>query len=452
MLPASFSVVHTTRDTLNLSLVRVGDSISLNANGVVNTFDANDVLNLSIDSSKANSIDNILVDESIDGPVNITMNVGGRNDYIIAGRNNPGAVTIEGGPGSDTIEAALGQTIVSAGRKANGRRTDGKVDVITLDQNDAVHNLDRNDRVLVVDRVLEEGITACSDGEDNNDQEDDLADQFDPGCHTDANAANTTTYNPDDNDESNGVLNPPVIIISPNPECSNTVDDDGDGKVDGADADCVSPQDDQEQGPIIIPTPQPQACVDLNHELHCTVNDFFKAMSGPNSGDVLVSVDQPWSEAKLFTGVNSIVVTGVNDDAEGIFIENATMTPSRLRGADGCSDTIIGGSGNDTILGLGGDDQIFARAGNDSIDGGIGHDTLFGEGGNDVIIAGAGHDLLDGGSEADTLGGEQGNDTLQGGDGPDRLTGGEDFDTFNVAGGNGPDELVDRQPEEPVFS
>jgi hypothetical protein len=45
----------------------------------------------------------------------------------------------------------------------------------------------------------------CSDGVDNADPEDALADANDPGCHTDGNPGNPGTYNPNDNDETNKV-------------------------------------------------------------------------------------------------------------------------------------------------------------------------------------------------------------------------------------------------------
>jgi hypothetical protein len=48
------------------------------------------------------------------------------------------------------------------------------------------------------------GNTECSDNIDNNDEEDELADEADPGCHTDGNANDgDDSYNPNDDDESN---------------------------------------------------------------------------------------------------------------------------------------------------------------------------------------------------------------------------------------------------------
>ena len=69
---------------------------------------------------------------------------------------------------------------------------------------------------------------ACSDDIDNNDSEDTLVDELDPGCHTDGNPSNTGSYNPNDNDETDV------------PACFNTGDDDNDGLVDALDPGCHS--------------------------------------------------------------------------------------------------------------------------------------------------------------------------------------------------------------------
>ena len=61
---------------------------------------------------------------------------------------------------------------------------------------------------------------------DNDDPEDTLIDELDPGCHTDGNAGNSGSYNANDNDETDV------------PACSNTGDDDGDGKIDTLDPGC----------------------------------------------------------------------------------------------------------------------------------------------------------------------------------------------------------------------
>lgn len=47
---------------------------------------------------------------------------------------------------------------------------------------------------------------ACADGRDND--EDNLVDTLDPGCHTDGNASNIESYDPNDNDETNAPSQP----------------------------------------------------------------------------------------------------------------------------------------------------------------------------------------------------------------------------------------------------
>jgi type II secretory pathway pseudopilin PulG len=65
----------------------------------------------------------------------------------------------------------------------------------------------------------------CSDGRDNDDPEDSLADRLDPACHTDGNPANLASYNR-------------LIASEVNPLCNNGRDDDGDGRSDAADGGC----------------------------------------------------------------------------------------------------------------------------------------------------------------------------------------------------------------------
>ena len=66
----------------------------------------------------------------------------------------------------------------------------------------------------------------CSDAVDNADGEDTLADADDPGCHTDGDAGNPASYDPNDPSEADGAR----------PECSDTVDN-ADGEDTLADAD-----------------------------------------------------------------------------------------------------------------------------------------------------------------------------------------------------------------------
>ena len=85
----------------------------------------------------------------------------------------------------------------------------------------------------------------CSDTQDNDG--DGRIDAEDPGCHSDGDASNPDSFDPNDNDESD-------------PECSDTQDNDGDGVADSEDPDChtdgnasnpdsYDPLDDSEAGP-----------------------------------------------------------------------------------------------------------------------------------------------------------------------------------------------------------
>lgn len=82
----------------------------------------------------------------------------------------------------------------------------------------------------------------CSDGIDNADPEDTLADRADPGCHSDGNAQNSSSYVATDNDETNtggGTA----------PQCSDGIDnaDPEDTLADyPLDPGCTSPTDDDE--------------------------------------------------------------------------------------------------------------------------------------------------------------------------------------------------------------
>ncbi len=88
----------------------------------------------------------------------------------------------------------------------------------------------------------------CSDGQDND--QDTFIDSADPGCWTDIN--DPSTYNPQDNDETNDAL----------PQCSDYLDNDQDGDIDVDDSTCYrngiydgSIDDEQNKQPIITITP-----------------------------------------------------------------------------------------------------------------------------------------------------------------------------------------------------
>jgi hypothetical protein len=84
----------------------------------------------------------------------------------------------------------------------------------------------------------ETGKPQCSDGIDNDG--DGLIDAADPGCHTDGNANNPASYNANDNSEANsgGGVQGSTGGKNGKPQCSDGVDNDGDGLVDAADPGC----------------------------------------------------------------------------------------------------------------------------------------------------------------------------------------------------------------------
>ncbi len=102
----------------------------------------------------------------------------------------------------------------------------------------------------------------CSNGSDDTDIEDILADKADPGCYGDP--SNINTYDATDDDERN-CLNNDCITNGVLPECSDWVDNDGDGLCDFSgecfvegiglvpgtpDTDCGSPNSSESTPPI----------------------------------------------------------------------------------------------------------------------------------------------------------------------------------------------------------
>lgn len=100
------------------------------------------------------------------------------------------------------------------------------------------------------------GEPECSDDVDNDDPEDTVADEDDPGCHSDGDPDNPDSYDPEDDDETDV------------PECSDTGDNDDDGLIDEDDPGCLSgeggtynPNDDDETdsgGARVLPTQLPR--------------------------------------------------------------------------------------------------------------------------------------------------------------------------------------------------
>ncbi len=78
------------------------------------------------------------------------------------------------------------------------------------------------------------GLPQCSDKIDNDG--DGLADTDDPGCYPPTNNMSTGSYDPNDNDERDSIL-------GGNPQCSDTIDNDGDTLIDEDDPGCHTDKD-----------------------------------------------------------------------------------------------------------------------------------------------------------------------------------------------------------------
>lgn len=226
-------------------------------------------------------------------------------------------------------------------------------------------------------------VPECRDGVDNDD--DGLIDHpDDPGCSSRSDDSESPDPTPSPAPTPTGTESPspsPSESPSPSPSpgvtaCSDGIDNDGDGLVDGADTGCKSPEDDEEGG--IHP--------------RCGMPNVI---CGTDGDDVLIG-----------TAGNDIIIGGAgNDSCSG----------------RGGNDLIICGAGRDLIRGGGGHDRLRSTTGADRIFGGKGRDTLRGGKGRDFLAGGRGRDRLVGGAGPDTLVGGKGADLCRGGRGRDRL-------------------------------
>lgn len=201
-------------------------------------------------------------------------------------------------------------------------------------------------------------------------------------------------------------------------ECSDGVDNDGDGLIDFPDdPGCDSATDDDETDDVIQPTgpcqgfPQDSSTPDPSISGRVIVGTpGADILNGTGGDDIICGL-----------AGNDIITGGGGDD---------------LIVGNGGADTIQGGGGKDTINGGGGDDAIDGNRKNDVIRGGGGDDTLRGNRGNDTLRGGGGRDTLAGGKGDDILRGGSGNDTLKGFTGDDVLNGGSGNDTCKPGKGN----------------
>lgn len=188
----------------------------------------------------------------------------------------------------------------------------------------------------------------------------------------------------------------PTTTPTPRPECSDSIDNDADDRVDLEDPDCTGSSDDNES---------PETCADA----------------------------APGSTTPRPGGGMLIAGTSGND---------------RLVGTAG-DDLICGFDGGDTITGLGGNDRIRAGRGVDTVGGGAGQDRMFGgrgaddlrgNGGSDIIRGRVGNDKVVGGGDADQVWGGGGHDRVLGNRSEDDLFGGHGNDSLD--GGRGVDTCV----------
>jgi hypothetical protein len=222
-------------------------------------------------------------------------------------------------------------------------------------------------------------VPECSDNVDNNDAEDTLADEDDPGCHTDGDPNNPGSYDPNDTSEINSPEGPPG-----DPSCSDGIDNDGDGLIDQLDPGCQSPE-----GP-----PNHPSCSD----------------GIDNDGDGLVDLADPDCQPGAGPGFGGggggggVVPPGPTPEEVANPCNNPTIrgTPlnDKIKGTKG-ADVIDGLGGNDLIKGKKGNDIICGGDGNDRIRGGKGADILFGQGTDDRIRGGKGKESIDGGPGTD---------------------------------------------------
>jgi Ca2+-binding RTX toxin-like protein len=192
---------------------------------------------------------------------------------------------------------------------------------------------------------------------------------------------------------------------TPNPACSDGLDNDADGKIDGADTGCASPLDEDEASAGTTAPSAPPACAD----------------GRDNDADGRVDMHDPGCSA-----------AGDNDEFNG------------PKGSGPGDDRLMGTAGNDVICGLAGSDVIHGLAGNDTLFGDRCSTAAFASRRATKSAAGDGNDRLDGGAGNDKLYGAGGRDTLAGGPGRDRLVGGKGRDTLRGGGGSDTINAKDR--------
>ena len=222
-------------------------------------------------------------------------------------------------------------------------------------------------------------------------------------------------------DNSFGIFSNPCVG-EPGENCTDGADDDGDGMVDGDDADCRF-------------EPAASVCAGAKSSAGVRV-DKLGQIVGTTGDDLIVGT---WGPDVILGGRgddiicagddNDVVTAGAGEDK--VFGQGGsdTLTGSSDR------DLLSGGAGDDTLNGGAGDDDLFGGTGNDTVIGGVMDDALYGGLGADVLKGGDGDDVLGGQAGNDSLIGAKGIDLLDGGIGDDTLDGGSEVDTCHGGAG-----------------
>jgi Ca2+-binding RTX toxin-like protein len=169
---------------------------------------------------------------------------------------------------------------------------------------------------------------------------------------------------------------PPTQPPPPPAQCADGQDNDGDGKLDGADPGCSGQTDNDE----VDPAPPPNT---------------------PTAGDD--ALDGTAGNDRICGLAGADVIRGLAG-ADTLFGDRCGGTTAA---GDG-EDRVIGGAGNDKLYGSGAADELKGNAGNDRLDGGTGRDKLEGGGGHDALKGGAGQDALKGGPGRDRISAKDG--------------------------------------------
>jgi uncharacterized delta-60 repeat protein len=274
----------------------------------------------------------------------------------------------------------------------------------------------------------------------------------------------------------------------PPTQCSDGIDNDGDGLVDLADPGCESSADDDETN---LPAISIGDVSVTEGDSGTTLARFDLTLSSPSTVEVRGDADTAdltatagldyspldglfgFAPGEVETSVSIAVIGDRFGELDETFLlqlsnaQNATIADDsgiatiidddeqcpgfesdprpQIVGTDN-SQQLVGTEQSEIICGLGGNDVIFGWGGHDLIDGGPGDDRLVGgfqspnpNTGNDSLFGRGGADRLEGNDGADVLDGGPGADVIDAGTGADHAGGGAGADTIN--GGAGADEL-----------